>query len=672
MLPSAVLDVMMPKPGITEGVSATFSITGGRAVERIRNGEMVPWAGFIVVEGVDTGDMRRVAEGALSWHEESLPLPLMAQFVNPVGGSGHDGAILAGNITTLTRIDHRVWATGYIDPYAPGGIDLALALDRQTMRGISVDLDAVQLAETRSKLGTLRNIARGRIRGATVCPFQAIVEATIELTTEEEGAMAASAAGTLTARVFTPVDAVESLVASGGSAIPLAPPRSWFAKPANPAELNHPLEISADGRLSGIIASEGTCHIAFAGKCVPPPKSRTNYAAFRCGSVLTAEGDTIRTGPIVMDTVHPDLKRAASDAMAFYAHTGAAVADVVPYDTQFGIYVAGVVRPDASPVQIRNLRASDISPDWRYINGNPRECCALVAVNNGGFKVTQSLAASAGDYVMPGDTAVAVYGAEDEVFALVASGGYRASLAADDHDCGCGCDGAEGGCGDTTELAVEEATVVQLSAKFMAQFGPRQFLTPTMRQFRFNPNQARDDQGQWTSGGFTPAGERIAAPPVKTGEEYYDGERGYRVGADGVPIIHAKTQLRKLEKEAWNYIRWDESDLTDDNVYGPGETYAPTVSKPLWIYIGTDGYGDTKDRTPPPAPPRARQPARRGGAVKRWLQGDPTARVPGGLPRDGRRSDALQKLYADGRGGGGGDTVQFATRKFQVESEDQP
>lgn len=475
----AILAALSPEA--VNGMSATFSVTGGRAVEAIRNGEMVPWAGFIVVEGVDTGDMRRVAAGALTWDEASLPLPLMAQFVNPVGGSGHDGAMLAGNIVTLTRIDQRVWATGFIDPFAPGGIDLALALDRGTMRGISVDLDAVQLSESRTRLGTLRNISRGRIRGATVCPFQAIIEATIELTSNiEEGAMAASA-GSMTARVFTPIDPVESLVASGGSSIPLAPPKSWFLKPDNAADMNHPLEISADGRLSGIIASEGTCHIAFAGKCVPVPKSRTNYAAFRVGSVLTAEGDTIRTGPIVMDTVHPDLKRQASDAMAFYAHTGSALADVVPYDTQFGIYVAGVMRPQATPVQIRNLRASDISPDWRFINGNPRECCALVAVNVGGFKVTQALAASAGDYVMPGESAMALT-ADDEVFALVASGGfYQASLttlAADD----CGCEGGE----PDDALAVE---AVELSAGFMSQFGPRQFLTPTVRVFRVEPDE---------------------------------------------------------------------------------------------------------------------------------------------------------------------------------------
>ena len=506
-----------PSPEAVLESAATFSITGGRAVERIRNGEMVPWAGFIAVEEVDTGDMRRVASGALSWDDSLLPIPLMAQFVNPVGGSGHDGAELAGKITSLSRVDKKIWATGFIDPFAPGGIKLALALDRQTMRGISVDLDSVQLSEERTKLGVLRHIAKGRIRGATVCPFQAIVEASIELTHEEDSAMVASASGTLQARVFSVIDPVESLVASGGSAIPIARPRSWFGKPSNPSDMNHPLEISADGRLSGIIASEGTCHIAFAGKCVPVPKSRTNYAAFRTGSVVTAEGDSVRTGPIVMDTVHPDLRRQASDAMAFYAHTGCALADVVPFDTPYGIYLAGVMRPGASPEQIRNLRASDISPDWRYINGNPRECCALVAVNNGGFKVRQALAASAGDYVMPGDAAVAIT-ADDEVFALVASGGFRKWVeehpelaefgGGDDHDekkdCGCGCKGS-GGCGTKVgKSKAQTAHAAKLHMSVMSKFGPRTFHTPKVRVFRapveeFHGNHNQKTHGNWAA-----------------------------------------------------------------------------------------------------------------------------------------------------------------------------
>lgn len=501
MFSSAVLAALSPEAAL-DG-AATFSITGGRAVERIRNGEMVPWAGFIVVEGVDTGDLRRVEEGALSWDEDSLPLPLASQTVNPVGGSGHDGAVLAGNITTMERMGNRIWATGYVDPFAPGGITLALALDRRTMRGISVDLDSVRIVERRSKLGT-ESIAAARIRGATCCMFQAIIEATIELTHEEESAMVASASGTLTARVFAPIDPIESLVASAGSSIPLAPPRSWFEKPRNASDMNHPLEISADGRLSGIVCSSGTCHIGFSGRCVPVPRSQTNYAAFRTGSVLTAEGDTIRTGPIVMDTVHPDLRRQASDAMAFYAHTGSAVADVVPYDTQFGIYVAGVMRPNASPVQIRNLRASDISPDWRYINGNPRECCALVAVNNSGFKVTQALAASAGDYVMPGEIAVAL-GVDDDVVALVASGpmsprhsGPEAKVEASETtepevevegselaDCGCGCNGAPGGCGAKVgKSKAQQDHMAKLDLSIVDRFGPRRFNTPAVRVFR--------------------------------------------------------------------------------------------------------------------------------------------------------------------------------------------
>lgn len=657
-MPSAAVLAAMTPDRVLDG-AVSFSVTGGRVVERLRNGEMVPWAGYIVVEETDTGDNRRVAQDALYW--ENLPLPLMAQFVNPIGGSGHDGAVLAGNITTMERHGPRIWATGYIDPFAPGGLELALALDRQTMRGISVDLDSVQLAQTR---GGQRNIGRGRIRGATACPFHALIDAEIAIHFDEEFPMAASAA-TATATLHFPIDDVESLVASGGSSIPLAPPKSWFQKPQNPADMNHPLHISADGRLSGIIASEGTCHIAFSGRCVPPPKSQTNYAAFRTGSVVTAEGDEVRTGPIVMDTVHPDLRRQASDAMAFYADTGCAVADVVPYDTQYGIFVAGVVRPTATPEQIRNLRASDISPDWRYINGNPRECCALVAVNNGGFKVRQALAAAAGEYVMPGRTAVALT-EDDDIFALVASGGVVQSgieqfgpankrsshkeivgshghaphgtsilwpamyehlkrqghskasaarisnaawndkhgrLAADtdttdelgsDGDCGCGCNGAPGGCGTKVgKTKNQEAHQANLE-KFTARFGPRVFHAPKTRMFRVAQFHLQGQHNQQSHAGGRGGGSD--GPSKQERDAAFDEVMRWEGPSDST----AKRKVR---------ARYDE---IVDQEYGPKQYAPPTLQHAAKQALIDEGYGDlTDDDVYVPGPPDPDTPYQR-------------------------------------------------------------
>jgi hypothetical protein len=400
---------------------ATFNIAS-RAQQLMSSGELVPWSGVIVVEGVPTGDRRVIDRGALSWAD--LPLPLMVQVQNPVGGGGHDGAVLAGRIDDIIRIDEdRVWASGMIDPASPGGPDLINALANNLMRGISVDLDDVLVVQRRSEHGQQGGIAAGRIRGATVTPFQAITQATIQLDVDQLAASAGEAASTNLARILTPLDGIESfidthsaLVASGK--IPTDPPAAWFVK--RKFDEVTPLTVTADGRIFGHIATWGSCHISFR-RCEPVPQSSTNYAAFRTNSVLTAEGSTIRTGPLVMDTVHPDLRRLASDAQGFYDHTGCQVADIVPYDDRFGIAIVGAIRPDVKPEQLRALRGSDISPDWRTVNGRPRECVAMLAVNNSGFKVPQTLVASAGQYIVPGKIAAAI-DENDEVLALVASG----------------------------------------------------------------------------------------------------------------------------------------------------------------------------------------------------------------------------------------------------------
>ena len=362
---------MLDDAPVSVAMSSTFSVTGGLAQDYIDRGEMIPWQGVLVVEGGETGDKRSIEMGALT--HRPLPMPFMVQLENPVGGDGHDGATLTGRIDTLERTEDGRWpATGFIDPTSgdtggstPIGAQLALALDKAMIRGVSVDLDQVSTTEMRTKDGIKQVITHGRIIGATATPFQAFVECEIALDVDRMG-LAASAdiefdAEGHCATVWTPVDAFETLVAFAGTGIPVDPPLEWFAK-IKFTELT-PFTVLPNGRVFGHICADGTCHIGFANKCERLPKSKTNYAKFRNGSVLTAEGTMVRTGPIVMDTVHPDIGWRASDAQSFYADTGAAVADVIPYDDEFGMAVVGAMRPDVTPERMRAFRGSDFSPD---------------------------------------------------------------------------------------------------------------------------------------------------------------------------------------------------------------------------------------------------------------------------------------------------------------------
>lgn len=404
-----------------------------------------PWEGILVLEGVESGDGRMILEGALTWRD--LPLTLMLMTRNPDGGGGHDGAEVCGTIEWMERRGNEIWGGGNLDMSLPAGVTAQGLLDRKTLRGVSADIDSVKVSyENKMPAGGeisdllnfdpgLLMVTNGRVMGATLCPFPAFQEAFVYLvpdgqdaTAVPENALAATAMISFPDTqvvTYLPVND-DALVADAGAA-PVAPPKSWFENPRLTGPT--PLTVTADGRVFGHVAAWGTCHIGHRG-CTPVPKSKTNYAAFRVGRVLTAEGVQVPTGPIVLNTDHADLNDPWRKAKDFYAHTGCAAADVNIGEDKFGVWVAGAARPDATPSQIRALRASDISPDWRLVNGKPLELVALLVVSNSGFKVPQSLAASAGGgrTVPAGTLAYSMQLGSTHLDALVAAGSVRQAL----------------------------------------------------------------------------------------------------------------------------------------------------------------------------------------------------------------------------------------------------
>jgi len=251
--------------------------------------------------------------------------------------------------------------------------------------------------------------------------FDMIEEGEVEM--EGEPALAASAGAPadrrppLRMRMHTPVG--RALVAAAG---PVHPPAAWFERPKMRSV--HPVRLSAEGQVFGYVCRWDDCHIGFSDRCVPPPHSPSAYSRFRTGQTLTAEGSLVATGRICCDTVHPDLRMIASDTMAFYADTGCVVADVAVYEDNIGVLVAGAARPNATDEQLRILRGSDISPDWRTFNGQ-LDMVGMLCVNTSGF-VVEGMAASGGVRYTP--TCAHVYGprgrmnADGEMLALVAAG----------------------------------------------------------------------------------------------------------------------------------------------------------------------------------------------------------------------------------------------------------
>lgn len=180
---------------------------------------------------------------------------------------------------------------------------------------------------------------------------------------------------------------LKTLTAGG---FPVNPADDWFENPQLDAPT--PLTVDDDGRVYGHIATRDVAHIGLPGR-IHAPKSRSNYAYFKTGQLVTASGKKVNVGQITLAGGHAPLQADAAAAVAHYDNTASAVADVNCGDDQWGIWVAGALRPEVTPTQLRTLRASAPSGDWRPINGG-LELVACCQVNVPGFPVVRARVAS--------------------------------------------------------------------------------------------------------------------------------------------------------------------------------------------------------------------------------------------------------------------------------------
>lgn len=166
---------------------------------------------------------------------------------------------------------------------------------------------------------------------------------------------------------------------------PITPPASWFNDPK--LEKKTPLTVTREGQVYGHLAAWGECHRDVTMReCVLAPKSQQQYAPFHLGDVMTADGEIVRVGKIVMDTRHADIRLGYSAAALHYDNTGDEIAVIRAGEDEFGIWVAGSVVPEATPRKVAKLRRSPLSGDWRRERGS-LELTAALAVNTPAFPV---------------------------------------------------------------------------------------------------------------------------------------------------------------------------------------------------------------------------------------------------------------------------------------------
>lgn len=451
--PAAVAPVVCPECGMevvpnAEGLCpecGAFCSDGQvrLGVEEAAAGTDFEWEGVLTVEGVLSGDNRMIAEGCLTWRD--LPIPLMLQTVN---APGHDGSVFCGWIHDVERVGANIIGRGTFTDDEAGAQARGILADPAGAKrfGVSVDIDSVQMvfadpsgAELSpdeameahlfgGSADVVELLVAGRVMGATLTPFPAFQEAHVYLLGPNESAapaLVASASGPiwsatrpLTGFTLDGAEPTAALVASAAVTVDEeAPPAAWFQ--LEPMDEPIAFSVHPDGRCYGLVAQWGTCHIGDTARCVGVPRSNDFRSFYTGKQIVTREGTVLAVGPVIMDTVHPDLFMQASDAQAFYAHTGCAVADVRLYTNEHGIVAAGAVRPGIDRLTLRRFMASDISPDWRPISGEHR-LVSLLAVNTSGFLV-EGIAASAGRFQPWGIVDLST----GEVGALVAAGAVR-------------------------------------------------------------------------------------------------------------------------------------------------------------------------------------------------------------------------------------------------------
>src|SRR3546814_18436865 len=110
---------------------------------------------------------------------------------------------------------------------------------------------------------------------------------------------------------------------------------------------------------------------------------------------MTEEGGFVAVGSLTIDTGHAGDKMGALPAISHYDNTGTTVAYVTVGEDKHGIWVAGTLRADATPEQVRALRAVPMSGDWRKV-GAGMELVAVLGVNVPGFPIPLPRALVAG------------------------------------------------------------------------------------------------------------------------------------------------------------------------------------------------------------------------------------------------------------------------------------
>lgn len=162
------------------------------------------WVGPLVVEDTDTGDQRKFSGGSLTWGDTQETIHPF-QWA-PANLGAHQGSVTAGRIDQIWR-DHTnprvIMGKGRFNLNDTDGLRAFRQVRDGFAGGVSIDPDQVTDADVELEFAlgedgdpfakpTKTIFHAGRLRGATLVAFPALVEASIQLTKRGETSVVAA------------------------------------------------------------------------------------------------------------------------------------------------------------------------------------------------------------------------------------------------------------------------------------------------------------------------------------------------------------------------------------------------------------------------------------------------------------------------------------------------
>jgi hypothetical protein len=350
---------------------------------------------LVIPEQLESGDGRKFEKDAIEMRE--LPLPLLWQIKT---ADGHMGSVVVGRIDRMERTEKGIGNAYGVFDTGEFGQEAERLVREGFIRGVSADMDKFEAQEVTDEFENedgekvekqKLNITQARVMAVTIVPKPAFQECEILIIDEEEKQEENMISDGVYVEDMDPTEAA-AIVASGmvAAAIPVIPPKNWFQDPK--LDKATPLTVDDEGRVYGHIAAWHVDHIGMSFG-TRPPRSRSKYAYFHTGVVRTDVGDDMPVGQLTLAGGHASLEASAVDAARHYDDTASAIADVHAGEDAYGIWVAGALRPGTTPEQVRALRASAPSGDWRPVKGS-LELVAVCQVNVPGFPIARARVAS--------------------------------------------------------------------------------------------------------------------------------------------------------------------------------------------------------------------------------------------------------------------------------------